>query len=151
METIDKIESLLRHIQMVQNNCFLLAKRLLKEGKEELALELIKNGLQHDASKFESFEFKNLWSGEDKFNEALRQHQITNEHHPEYWNSIHEMPDVYLAEMVCDVTARAQEFGTDVQYWMEMFGTKKYNFNMEDPVAEKIFGYFHLLLTKKFQ
>lgn len=33
---------------------------------------------------------------------AVRQHRKTNPHHPEYWlKGILDMPDVFLAEMVC--------------------------------------------------
>jgi hypothetical protein len=26
----------------------------------------------------------------------------TNQHHPEYWGGLHRMPDIAVAEMVCD-------------------------------------------------
>lgn len=142
-----KLSSILRHIKKVEDNCNLLARRL----PEELALKLIRLGRIHDASKLEFFEFNHLHSDSPLFDVALKQHRKKNPHHPEYWESIHHMPDEYLAEMVCDCVARAQEFGTDARIWFERHGTDRYGFEMTDDCGKKIRYYLELLLTPSFK
>lgn len=107
-------------------------------------------GRIHDASKLEPFEFEHLHDDSPLFQDALIKHRTGNPHHPEHWKSIHDMPDEYLAEMVCDCAARAQEFGTDVSNWFETVATEKYGFTMKDECGKKIKLYLNLLLTPKF-
>jgi hypothetical protein len=157
MTTIDqdkiKVESILKHIKMVESNMQKLAKKILSEDKD-LALKLIKLSREHDLSKFDSVEFAYLnhfieTSGE-QFKVALATHHLKNPHHPEHWASIHEMPEEYVAEMVCDCHARAQEFGTNTNYWFTRKMTQFYNFKMTDPVGRMITKYLNLLLEPKF-
>jgi len=150
METLDKIDIIWGHIQQVQKNCFKLGKKLINNGDCELGLSLISNGQIHDNSKFHGFEFKHLHPGDPLLEEAVRHHAETNSHHPEHWNSIHDMPDVFLAEMVCDCSARASEFGTDVRLWFKERATNKYNFTFEDEIGKKILYFLDLLLDKPF-
>ncbi len=153
-EQENAINTIIRHIRRVEDNCNLLAKRLHDEDFA-LALKLIQQGRIHDASKFDHFEFKYLGNFEvvkpPEFIEALRVHHAKNPHHPEYWyHGIHGMSDSYLAEMVCDCHARGQEFGTDTREWFYNQATVKYGFTMEDPCGQKIEKYLNLLLTKPF-
>ena len=60
------------------------------------------------------------------------------------------MPQVYIAEMVCDCTARSGEFGSDVRQWFITNATEKYNFKMEDEVGQKIIYFLDMLLEKPF-
>jgi hypothetical protein len=60
------------------------------------------------------------------------------------------MPEIYIAEMVCDCAARSSEFGTDVRKWFSETSTKKYCFSMEDHVGELILKYLDLLLARPF-
>jgi hypothetical protein len=63
------------------------------------------------------------------------------------------MPEVYLAEMVCDCAARSQEFGTDVRKWFQETATKKYGFTMDDSdsCGQSIQRFLNLLLEKPFK
>jgi len=61
------------------------------------------------------------------------------------------MPEVYIAEMVCDCAARSAEFGTDLRNWFFISATQKYNFSPEDEVGLKIKKYIDLLLQQPFK
>jgi hypothetical protein len=150
---MNKLDSLLRHVQGVQDNCILLAKRLLEKGKDEhFCLTLISNAMKHDASKFTGIEWLYLdpTCGEEKFEMALRQHVLTNKHHPEFWDGIENMPDVYLAECVMDWKERASEFGTDLRDWIKDKATRKFKFALQSKVYKEIKEYLDLVLEPKF-
>jgi len=79
--------------------------------------------------KREGVEFDVPESIKDKMHRATTHHVLNNKHHPEYWcglddvisktdrDSTHkqidgtQMPDIYIAEMVCDWSAMAEEYG----------------------------------------
>lgn len=150
MEDKEKLQGIIRHVKRVEDNCNRLAMQLAEEDFS-FALQLVQLGRLHDISKFGSDEFVNLDKDSPNFSEALRKHRIGNPHHPEYWwDGIHQMPHIYLAEMVCDCVARAQEFGTDARQWFTEVATKKYNFTMEDSCGVLITKYLDLLLPKAF-
>ena len=151
MEKYEKIEMVLNHIQNVQRNCYKLGLKLIKEGQFELGRNLIANGQIHDNSKFKGIEFEQLFYGSDMLADVVKHHSSTNQHHPEYWGTIQAMPEVYMAEMVCDCTARAQEFGSDVREWFTQQATSKYGFKMDDAVGEKIIYFLNMLLEKPFK
>lgn len=150
MEDNEKLNSIIRHIKRVEDNCNRLAMQLAKEDFT-LALELVQLGRLHDVSKLNPDEFRELDKDSPNFERALKIHRATNPHHPEYWwDGIHQMPDGHLAEMVCDCVARGQEFGTDARQWFSEVATKKYGFTMEDDCGIKITKYLDLLLPKAF-
>ena len=60
------------------------------------------------------------------------------------------MPDVYIAEMVCDVKARSEEFGTDLRKWIDEEATKRYKFTMEDKVYKDLMRFVNLLCQTPF-
>lgn len=151
METYDKIDKVLTHIQNVQRNCYKLGLNLIKQGEVELGRNLIANGQIHDNSKFKGIEFEHLFYGSPILDSVIKHHSSTNPHHPEYWGSIHKMPEVYIAEMVCDCTARSSEFGSDVWIWFKDKATTKYNFNMTDETGRSISRFLTLLLEKPFK
>jgi hypothetical protein len=151
----ERLNTIIRHIKRVEDNCNLLARKLMEEDFE-FAVKLIQLGRIHDASKFNAFEFNYLGNFENKkpveFTEALKMHHTKNPHHPEFWTSgIRAMSDVYIAEMVCDCLARGQEFGTDTRKWFREEATKKYGFTMEDREGKLIEKYLNLLLTEPFK
>lgn len=150
-DTLSKIDSILEHIKHVQENCYRLGAKLIKAGEVELGRRLIANGQIHDNSKFHGTEFKHLFEGDKLLREAIDHHAVTNPHHPEFWDSIHAMPMVYIAEMVCDCAARGAEFGTDIRAWFAESATVKYGFKMEDAVGKNITKYLDLLLSKQFK
>ena len=151
MEDIEKIESVLSHIQNVQRNCYKVGLKLIKRGDVAIGRNLMANGQIHDNSKFKGIEFDELFYGSPILKEAVKHHATTNPHHPEYWGDIHKMPDVYVAEMVCDWAARASEFGTDLRGWIKDKATEKYDFTMDDPIGLKIVEFLDLLLEKPFK
>jgi len=151
METTEKIEMVLNHIQNVQRNCYKLGLKLLRDGKVELGRQLIANGQIHDNSKFKGVEFDHLFYGDPILKDAIKHHRAINPHHPEYWhNGIQGMPEIYLIEMVCDCTSRSQEFGTDIRIWIKEEATKRYKFEIDDEVGKKIIYYLDMLLDKTF-
>jgi hypothetical protein len=114
----------------------------------------------HDASKLHGIEFEYLSLNNNpteennklKLKMAIHHHQTTNPHHVEYWSGgIMSMPDVYLAEFVCDAKARSEEFGTDLRNWINEIATKRWEFSKEDEVYKKIMDYINLLCDKPFE
>lgn len=150
MNTIEKVNSLLRHIHHVQENCVYLGLKLIELGEEEFGKTLIANGQIHDNSKWKGVEWDHLESKDPLLKEAILQHSRTNSHHPEYWGGIHIMPSIYIAEMVCDWKARSTEFGTDVRVWITARATERFGFTMGDRVGLVIEKYIDLLLDKEF-
>jgi hypothetical protein len=151
----EKVNTILRHIKRVEDNCNLLAKKIMDDDVE-FATGLIKLGRLHDVSKFDNFEFTYLGNYETtkppEFRIALKIHHSKNPHHPEHWTGgIYSMDDIYIAEMVCDCVARGQEFGTDTRKWFEEEATEKYNFSMDDRVGLLIQKYLNLLLSEPFK
>jgi hypothetical protein len=157
--TMEKIRAIARHIRNVEDNCVILAEKLLSVGEIELARNLVANGMVHDASKFFGIEWEYLSLGnpvEDvaklKMKLAIHHHNSTNKHHPEAWpGGIKQMPDVYLAEFCCDVKPRSEEFGTDLRNWIDEIATKKYCFYKEDGVYKKLMAYVDMLCPPPFK
>lgn len=152
MTTEEKIKVILSHIENVQRNTNKLGLKLIAKGEIKLGQTLIANGLIHDNSKLRGIEFEHLFFDSVLLVDAIKHHQQTNPHHPEYWpNGIHDMPDVYLAEMACDILARSQEFGQDIKLWIREEATKKYVFRLDDICGIKLLYYINLILDKNFK
>ena len=151
----DKIQDVLRHIQNVQNNCIILGEKLIDNGDHEMAKKLIANGLIHDNSKFSGIEFEAFTSESPDpilLKHAVIHHQKTNPHHPEYWaNGIKDMPQLYLAEFVCDVKARSSEFGTNIREWIDEEATLKFGFKKEESIYLEIMKYLDMVCDKPFK
>lgn len=148
-QKIDKLRTLMRHIEDVIKNCEILGFRLIEDGDFELGLRIIANGYTHDQSKFKGIEWLHLTKPDDDdemLSVVIKVHNTTNTHHPEYWGGIKNMPQAYIAEMVCDWKARSSELGTDLKEWIETKATKKYNFSKKDKVYKDILRYVELLL-----
>lgn len=153
-------KKIMSHIRRVEDNMLILAEKLF-DTDSNFSLELIKRARLHDLSKFNIYEFKNLHddSPPAKFLIALDVHRKGNRHHPEYFtsrnDSIHDMEDLDIAEMVCDCLARAQEFGSDIKdfffnYENPKCAPAKYNYTSSSPIVPRIEKYLELILTKKF-
>ncbi len=150
MEAFEKLEKVLNHIQNVQRIAQKLGIILIKKGEQELGRNLIANAQIHDNSKLKGIEFEHLFAGDELLNVTIKHHHTTNPHHPEYWGDIKNMPDVYIAEMICDFISRSTEFGTSVREWIEKNATKKYSFEMTDEIGIKISYFMNLVLDKPF-
>lgn len=149
-EQLRKIEMVLEHIHNVERSCHRLGEKLILNGELELGRTLISNGQIHDNSKLNGIEFEHLFYGDSLLVEAIKHHQSVNPHHPEYWGGIHNMPRVYVAEMVCDWHARAYEFGTSIRDWIDKEALKRFSFTKEDVVYETIQEMLSLLLEQPF-
>jgi hypothetical protein len=146
----EKILAVLEHIERVQKNCIKIGLKLIRSGEVEMGRMLIHNGQIHDNSKLSGIEFEHLFRGDDLLQEAVKHHASTNAHHPEFWGKIQNMPEIYIAEMICDCSARSSEFGTDVREWFKLKATDKYNFSFDDSVGLLISKYLDLLLEQSF-
>tara|TARA_Y100001938_G_C7993106_1_gene380558 strand:+ start:518 stop:997 length:480 start_codon:yes stop_codon:yes gene_type:complete len=151
------LRSLLRHIESVRQSCIILGERIIESGDERLGISLISNGQIHDCSKFRGSEWLYLRAElsdsekNNKLEQARIQHVSTNPHHPEYWGSIHEMPKVYVAEMVCDWYARSSEFGNDLRDWIKDKATKKFDMTVQSRVYKEIKDIVDILLDVTFK
>lgn len=157
-ETMEKIRAISRHIRNVEDNCLLLGEKLISNGEIDLGHKLIANGFVHDASKFCGIEWEYMAPGPTveegaklKLKMAVQHHSRTNQHHPEYWGGINNMPRLYLAEMVADWKARSEEFGTCLRDWINEQATKRFGFTSEDKVYKEIMEFVDLLCPKPFE
>lgn len=156
---LSKIRSITRHIRNVEDNCLILGEKLIIQGKIDLGKQLIANGFIHDASKFTGIEFEylSLHNPTEEHNKlkmklAIQQHNTTNLHHAESWSGgIKDMPDVYLAELVCDVKARSEEFGTSLMDYINTVGIKRWNITEDDDVYKKMLEFISFLCEKPFE
>lgn len=153
METIDKIDSLLRHVKLVEESTELLGRRLIRSGEESLGILLIANGRIHDYSKFFGLEWDAIAAKDKEISKeileaAIANHQRTNKHHPEYWGGIDNMPTIFIAEMVCDWKARSSEAGTDLRQWIKDIATKKYDMSTQGKKWKEIKKFVDLLLDE---
>ncbi len=158
--TMSKIRAITRHIRNVEDNCFLLGEKLIMAGEIDLGKQLIANGFVHDASKFHGIEFEFMAPGIQvseetaklKLKLAIHQHQVTNPHHVEYWSKgIQEMPLVYVAEMVCDLKARSEEFGTNVREYINNIAIPKWKLSKDNVVYKEINRFLDLLCGTPFE
>lgn len=150
-----RLKNLMRHINHVQQSCFLLGERLALHGEEEIGHKLIANGFIHDNSKFHGIEWMYLHEDVKEtdgamFQAALLQHIKNNPHHPEYWDNISNMPRVYIAEMICDWHARSHEFGTDLRSFIKDTASKKFDFPLQGRVYKDIKYFVDILLDNSF-
>lgn len=153
MKDLEKLKSLLRHIENVRNNAEILGERLIENGEDRLGIELIRNSQIHDLSKFSGIEWEFLFHPEDKVNLAIavKQHNLTNKHHPESWGGIKNMPDVYLAELACDWKARSSEFGSSLPDYIHGEAMKRFNFTKEDEIYKRLMRFVNMLCEKPFK
>lgn len=150
----EHLDNLIRHITLVRDACLLLGKRLMKKGRREFGRNLIAKGVIHDASKFYGIEWKYLHCGKDVPKEELQfaidQHRLSNDHHPEYWGGIDNMPELAVAEMLCDWYARAQEFGTGLRDWIDEEAVSKYGIDKEGEIWVWLTYFINILLEDSF-
>lgn len=155
MKLDEHLDDLRRHIDKVREACNLLGERLIKQGRNEIGVGLIARGYKHDVSKFNGIEFQYLHTGKDVPSEALalaiKHHQSTNDHHPEYWLGIDNMPRICIYEMVCDWKARSGELGTGLRNWIIEVAIEKYKISLESDAKKHIDTAVNLLLTNNFK
>lgn len=118
--------------------------------------ELERNIYKHDMSKFSDDEFnayRNYYYpctdekvNKEEFNKAWEHHYRNNPHHPQYWeidDNIQDMPNIYIAEMLCDWEAMSMKFNSNTyEYYLKERDKKPFSENTKkilDVVVEKIF------------
>lgn len=150
----EHLDNLVRHIELVREACVLLGKRLMGQGRQEFGRILIARGFEHDVSKFSGIEWDYLHAGsdvpKDELELAIRQHVRTNSHHPEYWGGIENMPEIAVAEMVCDWYARSQEFGTGVRDWVKSNAIERFRIDTDGEQYRWIQLFLAILLENHF-
>jgi hypothetical protein len=151
----EHLDNLVRHINLVRESCTLLGRRLIKQGRTDFGRLLIARGFRHDASKFSGIEWDYLHTGpdvpEEKLSAAIAQHVRTNDHHPEFWGGVENMPEIATVEMVCDWYARSQEFGTGLRDWIEQEAIDKYKIKKDSDQHKWIMATIDLLLQDPFK
>ena len=148
------IQSITRHVDNVRTGAKLLAERMFEQGEISMARLLVQKVLAHDASKFVGVEWEHLRAGNDPsetFPMALKQHQLTNDHHPEHWGGVKNMPEICLAEMVCDFYARSIEFGTDLRAYIKDVFMPKHGFTSKTKVYQQIKKFVDLIIEEPFK
>jgi len=155
MTAEEHIDHLVRHIGLVRDACLRLGKRLMALGRVEFGRLLIARGFVHDASKFHGIEWEYLHSGQDVPQEmlkiAIRQHTLTNPHHPEYWGGFENMPEIAVAELTCDWYARSQEFGTSLRDWIRDEAVARFRIDTTSEPYRWLLGFVDLLLEPPFR
>jgi hypothetical protein len=151
----EHLDNLVRHIELVREACLILGKRLIRQGRREFGRILIARGFEHDVSKFYGIEWDYLHAGaevpKEELELAIRQHVRTNVHHPEYWGGVENMPEIAVAEMVCDWYARGQEFGTGLRAWITEQAIGRYQIDSQGEQYRWIKGFVDLLLENQFR
>lgn len=153
MDYLDRLDDVCRHIALVRDACVLLGKRLIKSGRVDFGRILIQLGHIHDASKFSGIEWRFLHNENADpidIETAIEHHRKSNKHHPEFWGGFNNMPEVYMAEMVCDWYARSNEFGTDLKNWIDTEAVLKYNIDTESRKYEQLITFVEILTKNKF-
>jgi len=154
LSPLEHLDNLVRHIDLVRGACLLLGKRLIAQGRVEFGRILIARGFEHDVSKFSGIEWDYLHAGQnvprDQLDMAIRQHVRTNSHHPEYWGGIENMPEIAVAEMVCDWYARSQEFGTGLREWITSEAVERFQIDVAGEGYAWVQQYVGLLLVDHF-
>jgi len=147
-------EDLLAHVERVRANAFTLARALVARGENAFARLLLAKAHVHDASKWAGIEYEVMHRGPDVDKEMLRaaihQHQDTNDHHPEFWGGLNQMPRICVAEMVCDWLARAQELATDLKAYVTTVAVERFQFAIAPEQVRWIYEFIDLLLPQKF-
>lgn len=154
MKLEQHIDNLRRHIDLVRENCCLLGDRLIEEGRTEFGVQLIARGYKHDSSKWYGIEWEYLHNGAEVPAEALalaiKHHQKTNSHHPEYHGGVNNMPELDVYEMVVDWYARSHEFGTSLRAWIQETALLRYGIHTDSQVMKWIDKAVSLLLVNHF-
>ncbi len=149
------LDNLTRHIGLVREACLLLGKRLIAAGRKDFGRLVIMRGFMHDVTKFTGIEWDYLHVGPDVdkacLDLAIKQHSYTNSHHPEFHGGVKNMPELDVAEMVCDWYARGQEFGTNLREWIRDVAVTRFRIGHLSDQEGWITQFTNLLLENAFK
>lgn len=130
---------------------------LVKEGRNEEAIELAKRLIIHDNSKISEEEMGNFLSIESHENmvnpnvlmdenikAAVAAHWKNNRHHPEHFSDYHNMNEVDIIEMVCDWYSRSLQNKTDFLSFVET--RQKNRFKFDEDFYNKVKEYCLIII-----
>jgi len=138
------LDNFITHKQLVLKYTTILGKHFLAEGNA-IGIRLIANGYIHDIEKFLPLSIKYFSKPGEDCRLVSNRHYEKTQHHPEYWEGIQNMPELFLAEMVCDWMARSMEYKDDIFKWMEGPALKRYNFTKDDEVYNSIIKFINII------
>ena len=154
----EHINDTLLHKQLLINSCLKMINYLYSCGREDDALALARRCSSHDHSKLDEEEIKcftqlpkeghnkkpnGILTEEQK--KLIETHWSKNKHHPEYFNDYHEMGEVDILEMVCDWSARSDQFCNVKSLVQFLDETQKKRFGFDDEFYSKIHDYCEIL------
>lgn len=153
----EQLTDIIEHKKFVFETIGKIALKLLTQGQDEMALEIMKRGFLHDISKLQNDEFygmaefaydkDSLKNPKDKISDekqnAINLHWNRNEHHPEYWTDISQMKDIDILELTCDFYSRSLQFGTNMLEFLEQ--RQKDRFHFPQDIYDKIVKYYYLI------
>lgn len=152
--TLKKLELVQRHKENVIKNCDIVGKKLIESGEIQLGLNLIANSYSHDDCKLKSpFQFEYLFQDKDKemLKLAVQEHNTTCDHHLNFYEDIHAVPVVKIAEIVCDLAARSSEQGSSLKDYLENIYFPKHGIKKNSNLDKQIKKFVNLLLEEKFK
>lgn len=149
------------HKSYVVKSCEKLAKYLENEGAVYHAKMLREKAKVHDDSKIscedELHALSRIINDQTTMYDAKRQlspiqkdaiklHYKHNEHHPEHWDSLEDMPKIAILEMCCDWHARSTQKGTDFLGYVKE--AQDIRFHFPDWMFAEIWHYCEVLNSK---
>lgn len=119
-------------------------KKMIEDGKEELAFELGKRFILHDNSKVSDEEVSNFVKIEnygnmknpevlmdERLKENIALHWKNNRHHPEHFEDYHQMNEIDIWEMCCDWYSRSLQNKTNFLSFVEKRQEIRFKFDQE--------------------
>lgn len=154
-QKLTQLNDVIDHKKYFLDATRIMCALLFKEGKDKLALEVLKLAFTHDFSKTSELEFYGMarekFDGTPKVNDDIKQnaiihHQLSNKHHPEYWKNLNDMDELSIIELVLDWYARNLQFNSDPVDFLE---ESEDRFNFPEDLYNKIEKYFEILKREK--
>lgn len=148
-----RLDDVQKHIRNVKDAANTLGRKLIERGEVDFGVTLIAESELHDNSKYRGIEFEFLHRNEDgeSLKTAIRQHQLTNRHHPEYWSDINTMPRLYIAELACDLCARSRECLTDLREYVREKFLPRYGLTTSSKVYRTLKEFIDMLSDDPFK
>lgn len=155
---ISQIEDLVIHKNLFMLSALKMYKYLCSQGRQKMALRLMRRAVVHDNSKLTAVELKclskldsgpkTLGNPSAKFNteqlKHIKKHWKNNPHHPEYHSKYSDMSELDIIEMVCDWHARSVQFGNNL---IEFVKARQENrFHFKESQFKKILQYCEVMV-----
>lgn len=139
-----------------------LSNYLMRNDREQEALNVMKRAFEHDFSKLTEEEFYGMAKFADEMQglkdpnskisiekeHYINLHRNRNKHHPEYWKDINDMTELDIMELACDWCSRSEQFNTNVIEFLE--NGQKNRFNFPKDIYENIKKYL-LIITEELK